>query len=570
MSQSESLIISGIEASIKRDSLTPLLRSFALALRLLPNPSHNSSTLFSCDSFCEKHLAWQLDALKAIKELGIKKVNFLNLPASHYITAFPNQKEFLNIANTNNIIRINRELVDVQTNQSLNVEKLISHQDNMFNISNKLTELYIKLNPICWKSFHINKFPFHELALRDLSLTYKCSPELALDPKSSFYKIYTISCLANIWLLSLLIQEDSIGQLCIAMSNYTATNVFRFFCNQTGRTVRMFNPAIPELKELVFGNIDVMNFTESPNSTVFLTHPSNTTQLDSITISPKIINKLDMYLGERFQGIGTHTYSVSTETTNDSTKIVESFINKTKENKGQVVSLYTSSPDEVVGQEMGIRHDYIDLSYLNKPPFPDQENWILDVIEYFENNRKNDLLIIRFHPRLAADKRGLPESPYLKQFWETILERASKSNNVKLIHPSIAISSYWLGFKSDLILNGWSTIGLEFALSHKLVTNAFYKCALGGAPGIAVHLSTPALASTSNYFYRLDKILKNLDGSIKTNYSNEVIDYNEAAKSYIVHAFAGVVPLKDKHLLRSQLANPILLTPTLISLLEQN
>ena len=125
------------------------------------------------------------------------------------------------------------------------------------------------------------------------------------------------------------------------------------------------------------------------------------------------------------------------------------------------------------------------------------------------------------------------QSPYLESFLSEIKAISNGQNRVRIIHPADNVSSYWLGMESDLILNGWSTIGLEFAIRNKFVTNAFYKCPLGGAAVYPVHLNTPPLNSSSQYFKRVDRLLKAIKEGSEIN-SRDYISADEARKAFFV------------------------------------
>ena len=116
-----------------------------------------------------------------------------------------------------------------------------------------------------------------------------------------------------------------------------------------------------------------------------------------------------------------------------------------KENK--IILLCTSSWDEVIGT-------YIlkNKNLRNLLIFKDQSEWLDKVINYFKNY-KNYRLIIRPHPRDYFNKNSEVNN-YLKKINKL-------PENVTLNIPEHKISLYTILKDVDLVLNSWSTLGLE-------------------------------------------------------------------------------------------------------------
>ena len=562
------LLLAGIESAIRRQKIAPLLRSLELALVSPGNPGTSSATLFSCDSFCPPHLDAQLKLYNSLARLGFNRLNFLNLPISHYLTSQPELRILKLAAESQNFLEINQRLLLSQQAFNHHVsssERLPSMESEIQQLSLCYRELVKILKVDEWQQTPIRQFPFHELALRDLSLTYKCTPDLALDPANEFNEHYTLANQLNIWLLCLLVCEPLIGSLCFCMSFYTASTVFIFFCRQTGRSVRYFGPPGIDPEKLGASKKNLMCILDSPVSTAQLTHPNVTVQLNSLSLDCLVFKHVRTIVRQRFKGIGSHTYSSGSDPSDVSLGNLKDWIQLRRRQGGRIISLFSSSPDELIGQQLSFKHEETDLFHLHPSVFTNQEHWMLTVIEFFRHVRQNDGLIIRFHPRLAADKRGLPESPYFQPLWQRISDAVGGAINIRLIHPSEATSSYWVGSESDLILNGWSTIGLEFAIQGKLVTNAFYKCPLGGGAIYPVHLDMEPLRSVCEYFQRITQLLCFSGDSL--GMPCDVIKPDEAAIAFVVAFMAGLTDLDDEVLFRCQLTSPKLLTPGLLSLL---
>ena len=121
----------------------------------------------------------------------------------------------------------------------------------------------------------------------------------------------------------------------------------------------------------------------------------------------------------------------------------------------QTLVLYTSSPDEldarkVIAEVEGIALNIVDL-------FADQADWLQSVCEYVAAD-ENLQLVIRMHPRLGRDKRSGIASAYLP----TLESRfASLPERCHIAWPQDSISSYDLAELADLVLTGWSSMGME-------------------------------------------------------------------------------------------------------------
>ena len=540
------LLNSGIEASISKGCLNPLIKSIELSLTYSRNNKmQGGSTILSCDSFCPPHLEVQVAFFEALKACN-EKISFYNLPISHYITSTPDPNLLELASHPSKLIEANEELV----NQQLYFEKKVTKANSIVIFSEEikiLTSNFERLTTTIedksWHRCYINNFPFHELTHRDLSLTYKCTPFLACnDP---FYQhLYAQGVKFNIWLLCLLLCQRVIGETGFCMSNYTASSIFHFFCLQTNRLFRFIDAPPNWLDTFNVEKSHYIRLLKSPTANSEITKKDITLVLDSIELSNQIITTINHIIQQRFQGIGSHTYSSGIEAVSDSHIELNTWIQHQRYLDRKITTLFTSSPDELIGQQLSYEHFPIDHSHLKRSVFSNQEDWIEETINHFSNLSDNSPLIIRFHPRIAADKRCLPESPYFQELWTVFSEKIEGLDNIRLVHPADKISSYWLGLESDLILNGWSTIGLEFATQNKIVTNAFYRCPLGGGAIYPTHLNSPLLKSKAQYFSRVDRLLEcmKMDSSIDPC---DIVSADEARKSFFVAFSCGLINMND-------------------------
>ena len=112
----------------------------------------------------------------------------------------------------------------------------------------------------------------------------------------------------------------------------------------------------------------------------------------------------------------------------------------------KIILLNTSSWDEVIGTYILKNKNINELMI-----FDDQEHWIESVIEYFKN-KKNCTLLIRPHPRDFFNKNS-KTMLYLKNF--------ENYENIIINKPNHEISLYTIFKDTNLVLNSWSTLGME-------------------------------------------------------------------------------------------------------------
>lgn len=124
----------------------------------------------------------------------------------------------------------------------------------------------------------------------------------------------------------------------------------------------------------------------------------------------------------------------------------------------KTIVAYTSSYDELIaGQKlvMSLGYPKPDITLT----FPDQISWLKALVAHLSSHA--DLqLIVRIHPREGVNKRDSNISQHLLVLQK---EFASLPENCRFIWPEDPISSYDLAELANLVVIGWSTIGLEMA-----------------------------------------------------------------------------------------------------------
>jgi len=130
--------------------------------------------------------------------------------------------------------------------------------------------------------------------------------------------------------------------------------------------------------------------------------------------------------------------------------------------------------------------------------FQDQFDWVRETIEWFRENPHLQL-VVRVHPREFPNKRESKTSPAGIRW---VQELSELPPNVFLNHPNQELSLYDFLDEVDVLVTGWSSVGLEAALQGvKLIT---YDSTLPGYPASIGLTGT----SKQEYFDNLDTALR--------------------------------------------------------------
>ena len=128
----------------------------------------------------------------------------------------------------------------------------------------------------------------------------------------------------------------------------------------------------------------------------------------------------------------------------------------------RLLALFTSSTDEVAGDP------------LMQGPYPSQEDWVRDVIEWAGAHSQVEL-VIKVHPNLGGNSY-IGAATHELNFYQRI--RSSLPANVQMLMPEDNVSAYSLAEEADFGLTFGSIIGLEMALLGKpvlLASRAVYE-----------------------------------------------------------------------------------------------
>lgn len=217
-------------------------------------------------------------------------------------------------------------------------------------------------------------------------------------------------------------------------------------------------------------------------------------------LSPAFVDEVAEDVFSRLATPGSHVYSPAKTTEGGLRARLGAPAGK------RLAVAFTSGRDEaaahnVLAEAFGLPLPGADL-------FADQIDWLTAltaaVAEWDDTH-----LVIRIHPREAANKRESTASEHLEQLKAALVNLPS---NVQVVWPQDKVSSYDLIEASDLTLIAWSTVGLEaarlgtpviaaFKNNHVYPDDRFVQCP-GDRDGyfVAVRdaLSRPAAADTAN------------------------------------------------------------------------
>lgn len=564
----EGILAKGIEEGIQNQSLVPLIEQISCILELLRNSQKRKGiAVFSCDSFCKPHYRIQQALIRSLRSTFDIPVEYIQAPAAHYLLSKPDHIVTEIFENLSLVKRVNKRLSHQQTPRPKDGSSEVDFfwfTDTNTTIGGSLDQLLKTVPAQEWDYITLENFPFHELAYRDLTNTYKL--DFSLHSDDSTYRP-TIRAATSLMLITFigLILNDCCYETSIGAAFYSGNNIFRFFCKAIGATYIYMDGA--QLDILLFGynSRKIIRLLNTPIDIAYI----NTSQIAGAIFRAKLgkfaRRRVKRLVALKTRGYGTHTYSKSIQKRDEESSRFIDLCSEVSDRGGKIVSMFSSSSDELVGQLLAYRHESIDLDHLSPPIFDSQQDWMTQTINHFGQVRPNDLLVVRIHPRLAEDHRGYLSSPGLSVLMNELDACSMNYDNIFIVPPSSNLSSYLIGSVSDLIINGWSTIGLDFAILGYRVIYGFPRTPYGGGAFHAVFDGIDAYSSVNHYY----EVIYHSLNSCKPDdpLSAFMIQPELACKAYIVIHLAGCISLEKKEQLQSQLANPQILTDYLMGLI---
>ncbi len=183
------------------------------------------------------------------------------------------------------------------------------------------------------------------------------------------------------------------------------------------------------------------------------------------TTSPASFQNYLETLNNRIMGKEYNAYTNLTVTHTTKQKIAN--FNRFCKKFKAIHTYFAHSSDEFNPHEVthGINSYHADYAEFNS-----QENFLEWLISEAWNYPEIGF-IIRLHPRMSINKRDKFNSVELTRLMEILIKECP--SNIFVIDASSNISSYYVIYKSNLIIVGWSTIGMEALALGKNVVALF-------------------------------------------------------------------------------------------------
>ena len=550
-----------------------ILESALTSLSLNNSYSDEQSiTLFTSDDFSKPAFLHCQQIVNSLINAGFN-IDCIRLPASHYVGSLPSH-EILEIANSPlNLCSANQQIIEVcgpfhecpQFNDllsCLDLERNSAFCDLMHALNTFLNRLPIQEI----FDFSIFGFPAVMYASRDLSLTYKTSLE-DIDTQLDVSRLLRL-CKMAIWAAVMIAASGALNPYSIYTNTYTSSMIFAVFAKQRSRhtsIVRMVDPHFCSLMQLN----NVVSFLPAPPYGNQVNSLETLRLLNRYKLSKNTADSVRFWVANRVCGTDRSAYSRPVD--KRSVGHQSTLINRIRDCKmagGKIISAFTSSPDETVCQLNEYILLHYDLSHLSAPPYPNQEEWLESLFHFFGTERPSDLLVVRVHPRLAADMRGLGESTAKEKILGRYRSASRQYNNIVIVPPDDQLSSYQLGLESDLSLTAYSSISLELALINVPVMQAFIRTKYGASALSPLALSRSVYESVSAYHDALRDCLDRI-GTDSVN-NPHVLDRDEAAKALICNKLGFVIDLDSSSSLHEALISPKSLLHPLQFLFSQN
>lgn len=548
-------------------------------LETLPPPpirnskQDNTALFFSCDSFCAPHFQKQAELALELSEIGYE-VKFLNFPLSHFLCSVENKIRLSALDSTVRFYEINNQIINLycDKNELARLGKL-DIKSNVDEKKRKIADLldyvfsFVEDKELI--NLSIDKVKISEICMKDIGLTYKaCLNTIIESPKEYLYSKLIDSIKFNIWLLIEIVSNTWKSSYGFCMSDYTGCSIFFLACKLIGIKTRYFDiPSIGGVyAEEILNCERLVKIQGTPGDNILMYNNSNQKKFNTFELNTSSTKFVESIIKKKMFGEGgAQCYSPKHDATSSDLEKLSKKISSAKARGMKIITIYTSSMDEVYVWGYTFNQYETDISYLYTNPFKSQEEWIKDTIEFINSEYKsNCLVIVRMHPRLGKDHRGGTISPEYKLIYPLIQEINGLENCI-IVEPNDSVSSYWLGEQSDLILNGWSSIGLEMSMLGKIVINTFYKC-MPGAGTYSILGNTSELKSKDEYYHRIKAALSML--TLPTEEDCEelgIVTRKEASKSYFISCMTAIIDINDHKSMVRQIQNPRLFTPFLAS-----
>ena len=341
--------------------------------------------------------------------------------------------------------------------------------------------------PYIGKKVFLNGLDMSEIPFFDLALTYKAS-KICITGNNIYSKAYDLLLFANVLVFYY-------GKHLFSKQVYSTVFYFNDYGPMTAMclaarssNVSSVTITAPAISGADFDKINLFNRPEilhriKRNKIWHVVQGLGTPKAALLLMENELSNKI---------GSKVHTsYSPS------STDWEHEDLDGIRSDMSRIV-LFPSSNDELYATTAHIKSVLrIELDdSLNL--YSNQFEWIRDIAD--QCIEKKIQLIVRCHPRIDADHRGLPRSSEY-DLWIQLGEQLENMGHV-FIKPSSSISSYDLLVLANIVFVSWSSIAIEASLLGKRVYQFF--CNISS---VRHYPDDPCFLPHINEAVRLDRIL---------------------------------------------------------------
>jgi len=336
----------------------------------------------------------------------------------------------------------------METFPSLNTYNI----DNLVDVDtqNQIELLLANVNISNWHNFEFDGFPFGRYSAYETLLTHKLPTADIPEQLWPFFKANLFSCLETYFSLLRIFRTENFEELVVYNFLYSANR------SAAAAAEKMRVPVISLQANGPMNDI-YSRYLIYPASNKYFSLNSSSLWLNE---KGKCLNLKSILLVHRhfnaiFQAKNVWVYSKRAERISREKLCQKLSISQEK----KIVLLTTSSQDELsafnfVGLVESNNFSFQEL-------FPDTISWIRHTIELFRN-LPDRTLVIRPHPREFANKREGINSESGKKIVD-YLNSVDLPANVVLNTPDQDISLYQLAPITSLLINGTSSVGVEFA-----------------------------------------------------------------------------------------------------------
>ena len=348
------------------------------------------------------------------------------------------------------------------------------------------------------RNFEYDGVPFGKISMAGLALTSKATLDETVGPELRAKWVSNIETAVSVYVaFGKIIEKIDVSKM-IYFNDYPINMVVRVIAEKC--KVPCFTISYASHK-----NVDRSRYVFFPIHTRgrYFYQRGVWPQWRDVALNGERISTLTDDIIHRVRGIGSHIYSPG-KTLTDVRDVLGIPHGK------KILAAYTSSLDEIVA---GFTTSEAVGYKIQPPKQPFGENledfqifWLRALVRYAEA-RDDVFLVVRIHPREGAVKGERAVSQRLGQLKA---EFGGEKANCRFIWPEDQVSSFDIGEVSDLVLVGWSTIGVEMARLGVPVLSSTY--------GISPFPNDEFLAfadTEAEYFAKLEAMLA-LPPSIET------------------------------------------------------